>query len=175
MCSKVIKPEELHHLQLEITECLCELEKIFLPAFFDVMVHLRIHLVNEVRLGGPVHYRWMFFMERYLCKLKSYVRNKSRPEGSIAEGYLIEECLTFFSRYMHKGVKTKLNKGVEDFDVLDGTSESGGVVFLNVGHPVGGKRRRKGKLITLDVLLSEQAHRYALFNSDCAEVDEYIE
>lgn len=66
LCSKVIKPEELHHLQLEITECLCELEKIFLPAFFDVMVNLPIHLVNEVRLGGPVHYRWMFFMERYL-------------------------------------------------------------------------------------------------------------
>jgi hypothetical protein len=84
LCSKVIMPQELGRLQLEITEILCELEKIFLPAVFDIMVHLLIHLVNEVRFGGPVQYRWMYFMERYLCKLKSYVRNKNRPEGSIA-------------------------------------------------------------------------------------------
>ena len=82
----------------------------------------------------------MFFMERYLCNLKSYVWNKSRPEGSIAEGYLIEECLTFCSRYMHEGVKTRLNKGAEDVDVLDGTNESGGAVFVNVGHSLGGKK-----------------------------------
>ncbi|GJS44251.1 transposase, Ptta/En/Spm [Tanacetum coccineum] len=174
LCSKVIKPQELDRLELEITEILCELEKIFLPAFFDIMVHLPIHLVNEVRLGGPVQYRGMYFMERYLCKLKSYVRNKSRPEGSIAEGYLIEECLTFCSRYMHEGVKTKLNKGVEDFDSLARTNKSGGVVFVNSGHPFGGKKRRKGKVFTLDETLSEQAHRYALFNSDCTEIDEYI-
>ncbi|KAD6795867.1 hypothetical protein E3N88_06763 [Mikania micrantha] len=54
---------------------------------------------------------------RYLCKLKSYVRNMGRPEGSIAEGYLIEECLTFCSRYMH-GVNESVNKGVEDNDDL---------------------------------------------------------
>nr|GEV82066.1 hypothetical protein [Tanacetum cinerariifolium] len=119
-------------------------------------------------------YRWMSFMERYLCKLKSYVRNKSRPEGSIAEGYLIEECLTLCSCYMHKGVKTKLNKGVEDFDSLACTNESGRRVFVNSGYPFGGKKRRKGKVFTLDETLSEQAHRYALFNPDCTEIDEYI-
>ncbi|KAL5761833.1 hypothetical protein ACOSP7_018097 [Xanthoceras sorbifolium] len=32
--------------------------------------------------------------------LKGYVRNKARPEGSIAEGYLIDECLTFCSQYI---------------------------------------------------------------------------
>ncbi|XP_076896029.1 uncharacterized protein LOC143548848 [Bidens hawaiensis] len=101
----------------EITETLCEFEKIFVPAFFDIMVHLPIHLVNEVRLGGPVQYRWMFFMERYLCKLKSYVRNKSRPEGSIAEGYLIEECLNFCSRYMQGDNETP-NNGADDTDDL---------------------------------------------------------
>lgn len=174
LCSKVIKPQDLDRLQLEITETLCELEKIFLPNFFDIMVHLPVHLVNEVRLGGPVHYRWMYFMERYLCKLKSYVRNKSRPEGSIAEGYLIEECLTFCSCYMHKGVKTRVNKGGEDVDDFDGENGIGKPVFVNVGHSLGGKKRRKGKLFTLESILSEQANRYALFNSDCEEVNEYI-
>ncbi|XP_042459548.1 uncharacterized protein LOC122043134 [Zingiber officinale] len=60
--------------------------KIFPPSFFDIMVHLTIHLATEVQLAGPVHYRWMYPIERYLGTLKSYVRNRSRPEGSIAEG-----------------------------------------------------------------------------------------
>ncbi|XP_035834064.1 uncharacterized protein LOC118482611 [Helianthus annuus] len=81
--------------------------------------------VNEVRLGGPVQYRWMFPVERYLCKLKSYVRNKGQPEGSIAEGYLIEECLTICSRYMD-GENPRLNKGAEDVDELDEEKELGG-------------------------------------------------
>ena len=32
-------------------------------------------------------------------KLKVYVRNKARPEGSIAEGYIDNECLSFCSLY----------------------------------------------------------------------------
>ncbi|XP_057760779.1 uncharacterized protein LOC130981179 [Arachis stenosperma] len=64
------------------------------------MVHLTVHLVEEVRLGGPVQYRWMYPIERYLCRLKQFVRNRSQPEGSIAEGYLSEEILVFCSRYL---------------------------------------------------------------------------
>ncbi|GER40345.1 glutamine-tRNA ligase [Striga asiatica] len=63
-------------------------------------MHLPIHLVDEVKLSGPVHGWSMFSIERYLGKLKSNVRNRSRPEGSIAEGYLAEECLVFCSRYL---------------------------------------------------------------------------
>ncbi|KAK7262930.1 hypothetical protein RJT34_30511 [Clitoria ternatea] len=64
------------------------------------MVHLVVHLVEEAKLGGPVHYRWMYPIERYLGLLKSYVTNKARPEGSIAEGYLMQEILTFCSRHV---------------------------------------------------------------------------
>jgi hypothetical protein len=49
------------------------------------------------------------YIYRYLCKLKSYVRNKAHAEGSIAEGYLVDECLTFCSRYLH-GIKTIFNR-----------------------------------------------------------------
>ncbi|GMP78094.1 hypothetical protein CsSME_00034161 [Camellia sinensis var. sinensis] len=61
------------------------------------MEHLHVHLVEKARLAGPVHYRWMYVIERYLLTLKKYVRNRTHPEGSIAEGYLAEECLTFCS------------------------------------------------------------------------------
>lgn len=90
ICSKVISHEDLDNLQTEIAEILCILEKIFPPSFFDIMIHLPIHLVNQVRQSGPVNGWWMYPIERYLGKLKSYVRNRSRPEASIAEGYLAE-------------------------------------------------------------------------------------
>ncbi|GKB10304.1 hypothetical protein Tco_0844227 [Tanacetum coccineum] len=38
---------------------------------------------------------WMFPFERYVKKLKGYVRNKAKPKCSIAEGYVAEEALTF--------------------------------------------------------------------------------
>ena len=43
---------------------LCELERIFPPSFFTVMVHLVMHLTSEVKVAGPVHYRWMYPIER---------------------------------------------------------------------------------------------------------------
>ena len=36
---------------------------------------------------------------------KDYVRNRAYPEGSIAEAYIADECLTFCSRYL-QGVET---------------------------------------------------------------------
>nr|GMD45703.1 uncharacterized protein LOC109169448 [Ipomoea batatas] len=48
-------------------------------------------------------------IERFLGSLKHYVRNKAHPEGSIAEGYVANECLTFLSLYLN-GVETRFNK-----------------------------------------------------------------
>ncbi|GJW28974.1 ribonuclease H-like domain-containing protein [Tanacetum coccineum] len=77
----------------------CELEPHISPALFDIMVHLVIHLPIEALEGGPIRPRWMYPFERYMKKLKGYVRNKAKPEGSIAEGYVAEEALTFSSHY----------------------------------------------------------------------------
>ncbi|XP_074377014.1 uncharacterized protein LOC141718530 [Apium graveolens] len=105
--SKVIDLEELEKLETEIVEVLCQFEMIFPSAFFDIMVHLLVHLTREVRLGGPQHLRNMFPIERYLAKLKSYVCNRSKPEGSIAEGYIAEEYVTFCSRFLAADETTK--------------------------------------------------------------------
>ncbi|KAI3871109.1 hypothetical protein MKW98_015009, partial [Papaver atlanticum] len=45
----------------------------------------------------------------YFYTMKKYVRNKAHPEGSIAEGYLADECVTFLSRYL-KDIESRTNK-----------------------------------------------------------------
>jgi hypothetical protein len=64
ICSKTLRVEDLDRLENRIPIILCQLEQIFPPGFFTIMVHMIIHLVRECRLGGPVHYRWMYPVER---------------------------------------------------------------------------------------------------------------
>lgn len=66
LCSKSLKLDVLEKLEEQIIFVLCKLEMIFPPAFFDIVVHLAVHLPQQARLGGPVQYRWMFFIERYV-------------------------------------------------------------------------------------------------------------
>jgi hypothetical protein len=108
LCSKELVEDDLDKLSTSIKETLCRLEMVFPPAFFDIMIHLPVHLAEEAKLGGPVCYRWMYPVERYLRTIKGYVRNKAHLEGSIAEAYIAEVCLTFCSRFLD--VDTKLNR-----------------------------------------------------------------
>ncbi|GKD92523.1 uncharacterized protein Tco_1372360, partial [Tanacetum coccineum] len=88
---------------------------------------------SEAKIGGPVHYRWMYPIERYLSTLKSYVRNKSRPEGSIAEGYIVEECLSSCSLYLSPDVETEHNTTSRNYD-------DGGSVDIEKLHMTGYQR-----------------------------------
>ena len=56
ICSKVLSLENLESLQKRIAVTLCELERIFPPSFFTVMVHLLIHLTDEAKIVDPIHY-----------------------------------------------------------------------------------------------------------------------
>ncbi|KAH7837023.1 hypothetical protein Vadar_008640 [Vaccinium darrowii] len=100
ICSKVVDVPKLEKIQADLVITLCLLEKYFPPSFFDIMVHLTVHLVREVRLCGPVHFRWMYQFERYMKVLKGYVRNRNRPEGCIAESHIAEEAVEFCSEYL---------------------------------------------------------------------------
>ena len=109
LCAKTLKLDVLQRMKVEIPIILCKLEKIFPPSFFDVMLHLAIHLPDEAILRGPVQYGWMYPVERRLYTLKRFVRNMARPEGSIAEAYVANECLTACSRYFDD-VDTRHNR-----------------------------------------------------------------
>nr|CAD40281.2 OSJNBb0062H02.14 [Oryza sativa Japonica Group] len=61
---KVINPEDLDGLQTDIVNTLYHLEMFFPLSFFDIMVHLPIHLVKQTNLCGPVFLREMWPFER---------------------------------------------------------------------------------------------------------------
>ena len=85
---------------------LCNLEKIFPPSFFDVMEHLPIHLSYEAKLGGPVHYRWMYPFERLFKRLKATAKNKAHPAASIVESYLRDETNNFSEQFFPPNMST---------------------------------------------------------------------
>lgn len=66
LCSKVIDLSKLLTLQRTIVLTLCHLEMLFPPSFFKVMMHLAVHLIEEVKLGGLIQFRWMYPVERFL-------------------------------------------------------------------------------------------------------------
>ena len=98
--SKVIDPEGLDFLQSDVVTTLCELEMYLPPSFFDIMVHLTVHLVREIKLCGPPFLRQMYPFERAMGQLKGLVRSRSRPEGSIVEGYDAFEIIGFYTDYV---------------------------------------------------------------------------
>ena len=58
---------------------------------------------------------------RFFVRLKGYVRNRAHPEGSIAEGYIADECLTFCSRFirgLNKSSSTSVNTNLEEENYL---------------------------------------------------------
>ena len=110
----------------------------------------------------------MLWNDRCLRTLKSYVRNKSRLEGSIAEGYIAEECTTFCSRYLHD-VETKHDREERNYVIENNITNGGGLtIFKCMGRTIGKSTSR--------VLSTEewsQAHLYVLTN--CEEVTSFIE
>ncbi|XP_056695469.1 uncharacterized protein [Spinacia oleracea] len=70
--SKAIKTKDLDSLEIEIAVILCQLEMYFPPAFFDIMIHLPVHLVREIRFCGPVHMRAQWAFERQMKTYKGY-------------------------------------------------------------------------------------------------------
>ena len=100
VCEKEIKVDEIATAKQFGVEVVCKLERAFPPSFFDGQVHLLIHLVREISIAGPVHARWMYWVERYMHFIKKQVRNKAQVEGSIGEGYLASESMFYCSNIL---------------------------------------------------------------------------
>ena len=100
LCARTIWISGLDRLQVNIVIILCKLKRIFPPTFFEVTIHLVVHLPYETKVTGPVSYSWIYLIERSLRTLKQFVRSKACPEGSIVEAYVMNEFRTFCLRYL---------------------------------------------------------------------------
>ena len=63
---KSISVKQLHRLQAEIVVILNELEMYFPPAFFDVMVHLCVHIMDDIIDLGPTFLHSLMPFERMM-------------------------------------------------------------------------------------------------------------
>nr|KAJ0224191.1 hypothetical protein LSAT_V11C100004950 [Lactuca sativa] len=72
----IMHPPTRAAINRELYVTLCLLEKQFPPSFFDVMIHLTVHLTREV--------------------IKGHMRNKNKPEDCIAGDSVAEETIEFF-------------------------------------------------------------------------------
>jgi len=98
--SKVVDVNQKDQMLEDVAETICTLEKELPPSVFVIMLHLPIHLVEEMFICGPVQTRSMYPFERYMKVLKGFVKNKSKPEGSMAYGFMREESIGFMSEYL---------------------------------------------------------------------------
>lgn len=100
VCGKEIKISEIEQMTEYAVEVVCKLELALPPSFFDSQIHLLVHLVPEVAIAGPVHCRWMYWLERYMFTMKQLVKNRARVEGNIAERYLAMESMFYCSHIL---------------------------------------------------------------------------
>ena len=72
----------------------------FPPTYFDISLHLLIHLVDQIRALGPMYLHQMFSFERLMKVFRRYVGNRFRLEGGMVEGWSMEEAIEFCTYYL---------------------------------------------------------------------------
>ncbi len=97
---KEIKTTSIDSARNNAIELVCMIEKYLPPSMLTIQVHLLVHVVDEIEMAGTVHCRWMFFLERFMKTLKGFVRQKARPEGSMAEGWIVQESLVYIAEWI---------------------------------------------------------------------------
>jgi hypothetical protein len=74
-------------------------------AFFDIMVHLVVHLVPQIEALGLMYLHEMWTYEHFMSILNGYVSTRARPEASMVEGYLTEEVIEFGGPFCNRVLK----------------------------------------------------------------------
>ncbi|KAL3619702.1 hypothetical protein CASFOL_034614 [Castilleja foliolosa] len=116
LCCKKLSKTELEKMKGDIGQILCKLERFILllsSTLWYILLFIyqtRQFLVTRFSLGGCIS------LNVFLFGLKQSVRNKARPEGSVAEAYIAKECLTFCSMYL-KGIETRFNREDRNNDI----------------------------------------------------------
>ena len=153
ICGNVWNPLEFQALQVDVARSIALLEIHFPPSIFDVMTQLVYHLVDELDMCGLVATRWMYPIESHMKTLKHYVRNMVRPEASMTERYMRDDCLGFITMYLQRFevVDYRVWDAGEEYGDAEGVVEGAGAKYL------------------MSPVLRDLAHQYALANISLME------
>ena len=153
MSSKEIRKDTLEEARLNSIEAACMVEKFFPTNMLTIQMHLLVHLVDEVALAGTDHSRWMFFLERFMKTLKGFVRQRARREGSMAEGWLVQESLVFITEFLIS-FNPKMPK----------------LWSQDVNIPVTGEEPQgKGIMRKMDIRMREKINKFCILNLQAME------
>ena len=159
--AKEIRQDSIAAARLNAIEAVCMVEKYFPTNILTIQMHLLVHIVDEVAIAGTVHSRWMFFLERFMKTLKGFVRQRARPEGSMAEGWLVQESLVFISEFLSSA----------DPDIPRLWSPDTNARLLGEEPQGQGVQRR------MDVSLREKVMKFCILNSEAMQkwIEKYEE
>ena len=151
--SKEIRKDSLDAARLNSIEATCMVEKFFPTSILTIQMHLLVHLVDEVALAGTVHSRWMFFLERFMKTLKGFVRQRARPEGSMAEGWLVQESLVFITEFLISYDPEMPKLWSQDANI----------------RITGEEPQGKGIMRKMDIRMREKINKFCILNSQAME------
>lgn len=156
LCSKVVSRREIQDAKYMVVEALCVLEKkYFSVSFFDISIHLIVHLADEALMCGPSHTLWMYPFEQSMKECKDIPSNKRYVEGSIAESYLLRESV----RYAMEYIPNSQHKST-GLDFLDENDQYEGPVI-------------EGKDVVLSDVQFVQIRRWLLFRLEVDGLDDH--
>jgi hypothetical protein len=72
---------------------------VFSSCLVDISIHFTTHLIKEIKLLDLVFLHQMYAYERFNSILKSFVRNRAHPEGSMVKGYCTVEAVEWALNY----------------------------------------------------------------------------
>jgi hypothetical protein len=84
----------------------------FPPSFFDIVVHLVVHLVPQIEALGPMYFHEMWMYERFMSIRNGYVSTHPRPEASMLEGYYTEEAIKSRGPFYNSVLKDQVAIGL---------------------------------------------------------------
>lgn len=95
LCNKVVDPNAIANLKDDVAMTMVLLEQQFLLSFFDIMTHLLIHLVEELKICGLVHTCWIYLVLHE--DIKGVCVKQSKAQGE----YVRRICSKRGIRFLH--------------------------------------------------------------------------
>ena len=115
-----------YYLKKKMIEVMCFLEAYFPWTFFDISIHLIVHLVKEPMYLGLMFLHHMYLHKRFMNILNRYAKSHVHPKGSMAQCYSTKEvigwCLSYIDPTNPIGISKPWHEGRLGVEAMLGRS-----------------------------------------------------